>query len=122
FDVTKLTTQNDRRDSELRGPDWFDAARYPTMTFVMRSISGTPQAFTMTGDLTLHGQTKPITIAGKLDGTMTDARGHRHVAYEGTATFDRRNWGMTWGSTMGGALIAAYDVTVEVVVDAVSGG
>ena len=118
LDVSRLDTHDAKRDSDLKGPDFFDAAKYPTITFVSTKIAGTPSAFTVTGNLTLHGVTKPVTLNGKVEGQVTDGRGRHHIAYTATTTFDRREFGMNWGNFSGGALIAGYEVTVDLEVDA----
>jgi polyisoprenoid-binding protein YceI len=110
-----LDTNSADRDRDLRSPDWFDVEKYPTMTFVSKSISGTPQSFTIAGDLTMHGVTKPVTLTAKELGRMTDARNRVHVGYLASTTLDRREWGLNWGKTTpGGALIAGNDITIDV--------
>jgi polyisoprenoid-binding protein YceI len=121
FSAKDIDTQSADRDKDLRSPDWFEVDKYPTMTFVSKTITGTPQAFSIVGDLTMHGVTKPVTLAAKELGKMTDARNHTHVGYTATGTLDRRDWGLNWGKTTpGGALIAAYEVTLDINVEVVS--
>ena len=116
-----INTESADRDKELRGADWFEVDKYPTMTFVAKSVTGTPQSFTIVGDLTMHGVTKPVTLAAKELGKMTDGRAHTHIGYNATATVDRRAWGLNWGGTTpGGALIAGNDVTIDLNVEIVS--
>jgi polyisoprenoid-binding protein YceI len=119
--VKDIDTQSADRDRDLRSADWFEVDKYPTMTFVSKSVSGTPQAFTVVGDLTFHGVTKPVTLTGKELGKVSDARGKTHVGYTAGTTIDRREWGLNWGrTTPGGELIAGYDVTVDLNVEVVS--
>ena len=116
-----IDTQSADRDRDLRSPDWFDVEKYPTMTFVSRQITGTPQGFTVAGDFTMHGVTKPLTLTAKEIGRMTDARNRVHVGYNASTTLDRREWGMNWGKTTpGGSLIAGNDVTIDVNVEIVA--
>ena len=116
-----IDTQSADRDKDLRSPDWFDTDKFPTMTFVGKSVSGTPQALSIAGDLTMHGVTKPITFSAKEIGKMTDARGRTHVGYSASTTLDRRNWGLNWGrTTPGGSLIAGNDVTIDLNVEIVA--
>lgn len=117
FDVTKLFTNNDARDANLRD-DYFEASKYPTITFVERGIQGTPAAFKMTGDLTIHGVTKSVTLDGSVDGTAV-IKGKKNVAYTATATLDRRDFGMTFGPVLNGSLIAGDEVTINIETDAV---
>jgi polyisoprenoid-binding protein YceI len=119
--VKDIDTQSADRDRDLRSADWFEVDKYPTMSFVSKSVSGTPQAFTVVGDLTFHGVTKPVTLTGKELGKVSDARGKTHVGFTAGTTIDRREWGLNWGrTTPGGELIAGYDVTVDLNVEVVS--
>jgi len=120
LDAAKLNTGNDKRDSDLRGKDWFDVANFPAITFVSTQISGTPDAFTVVGSLTLHGVTKSVTLAAKTLGTTTDGRGHRHVGYEVTTKIDRRDFGLTLMSQSGASLIAGTEVTITIEVEAIA--
>jgi polyisoprenoid-binding protein YceI len=109
------------RDRDLRGSDWLEVDKFPTMSFVATQVTGTPQSFTVVGNLTMHGVTKPVTLAAKEEGKMTDARGHVHVAYSASTTIDRRDWGLNWGhTTPGGSLIAANDVSIALTIEAVA--
>jgi polyisoprenoid-binding protein YceI len=120
FSAKDIDSQSADRDRDLRSDKWFDTDKFPTMTFVSKTITGTPQAFNLAGDLTMHGVTKPVTIAAKTIGKITDARGRTHVGYTGTTTLDRRDWGLTFASAPGGNLIAGYDVTIDLNVEVVS--
>jgi polyisoprenoid-binding protein YceI len=121
FSAKDIDTQSADRDKDLRSADWFDTDKFPTMTFVAKSVTGTPQSFTVVGDLTMHGVTKPVTLAAKEIGKMTDARNRTHIGYTATANLDRRDWGLNWGrTTPGGSLVAGNDVTLDINVEVVS--
>lgn len=121
FSAKDIDTQSADRDKDLRSADWFDTDKFPTMTFVSKSVTGTPQSFTVVGDLTMHGVTKPVTLTAKEIGKMTDARNRTHIGYAATANLDRRDWGLNWGKTTpGGSLIAANDVSLDINVEIVS--
>jgi polyisoprenoid-binding protein YceI len=119
--VKDIDTHDASRDKDMRGSDWFETDKFPTMTFVAKKITGTAQNFSVVGDLTFHGVTKSVTLAAKEEGRVTDARGRTHVGYTATTTIDRRDWGLNWGKTTpGGSLIAANDVSINLNVEAVS--
>ena len=120
LDVKAIDTQSPDRDRDLRGPQWFDVDKFPTMTFVSTKIEGTPQTFTIAGELTFHGVTKPVTMKGETLGKITDPRGRTHIGYSATTTIDRRQWGLDFASAPGGNLIASFDVQVNLNVEAVS--
>ena len=116
-----IDTQSADRDRDLRSADWFDTDKFPTMTFVAKTVTGSPQALSIVGDLTMHGVTKPVTFTAKEIGKMTDQRGRTHVGYSATTTLDRRNWGLNWGrTTPGGSLVAGNDVSIDLNVELVS--
>jgi polyisoprenoid-binding protein YceI len=112
FDVTNLETYDDNRNKSLR-EQYFEAATYPTITFVERSISGTPAAFMLTGDLTIHGVTKSVTLAGKVEATQS-IRGKQNIAYSATTTIDRRDFGITFFRMLDNQLIAGYPVLITI--------
>jgi len=121
LNAAALDTKSADRDSELHGPEWFDTAKYPTITFASTRIEGKGPDFTIVGNLTMHGVTKPVTLAAKYEGRMVDGRGRAHVAYTATGSFDRREFGLNWGKTVpGGALVAAFDTTIRISVEAVA--
>jgi polyisoprenoid-binding protein YceI len=112
FDPSGVDTRNADRDADLRSPHFFEVATYPAMSFTSTKIvPADAKHFTMTGDLTMHGQTHPVTLDGTVLGTMTDPRGHEHVAYSAKTTIDRSAWGMTWGNPFVGNSI---DVDIEI--------
>jgi polyisoprenoid-binding protein YceI len=111
FDVTSFSTGNDNRDKNLRD-NYFEVPKYPTITFVETGATGTPDAFTLNGNLTIHGVTKPVSIACKVDGARVE-RGKQHFAYTGTTTIDRRDFGMSLGPIVDGALFVGYPVTIN---------
>ena len=75
IDVTTLITGDPQRDEHLRSPDFFDVANYPTMTFESRSISGSREHFKVTGDLTIRGQTREVTLDVTFNGVGTNPFG-----------------------------------------------
>jgi polyisoprenoid-binding protein YceI len=112
FDVNALDTGDDRRNASLK-TQYLESAKYPTMTFVIRKVDGTAQAFTMTGDLTLHGITKPVTLKGAMVGAAT-IKGKRQIGYSATTTIDRRDFGISFGPILDGSLVAGYDVAIDI--------
>jgi len=118
FDVTRLDSGDDRRDQSLK-TQYLEAAKFPTMTFAIRKVDGTPQAFTMTGDLTLHGVTKSVTLKGSVVGAAM-LRGKRQIGYTATTTIDRRDFGITFGPLLDGSLIAGNDVDIDIEAAAVA--
>jgi polyisoprenoid-binding protein YceI len=121
LDARAIDTKSSDRDSDLRGADWLDVAKYPTITFKSTSVQpGQNGAFKLNGELTLHGVTKPVTLDGKVEGSIVDSHGRKHIGYSATTTIDRRDFGLNWGKTTpGGVFIAANDVAITINAEAI---
>ena len=94
--TASIDTDNDRRDEHLRSGDFFDAESHPSLIFKTTSFEKTGEkTFELTGDLTLHGVTKPVTLEGKLNGIITDQRSQKLKAgLKLTGTVDRLAFGV----------------------------
>ena len=96
IDIKLISTGVEERDTHLKGPDFFDAAKFPVATFVSTNVSrSSATAYTVTGNLSIRGVTKPITLTVKLSPPFNHAGGIRRGA-EATASLDRRDFGINW--------------------------
>jgi polyisoprenoid-binding protein YceI len=94
--TASIDTNNADRDKHLRSPDFFDAEKYPTITFKSTKVQKTDnQHWTLTGDLTLHGVTKPITATITTPVASKGMRGGVHVGFETTFEIKRSDYGMS---------------------------
>ncbi len=76
--TASIDTDNDKRDNDLKSDHFFDVATYPSISFKSTAIEKTgDKTFKLTGDLTIHGVTKPVTLEGKLNGIITDQRSQK---------------------------------------------
>ncbi|MFD2571495.1 YceI family protein [Spirosoma soli] len=102
-DVNSINTENDRRDTHLKGPDFFDAAKYPTLTFKSKSFQKVDgKKYKMTGDLTMHGVTKPVTLDVTMNGptVMENQRGKQEKAgFKIAGTLKRSDFGVGSSNT-----------------------
>jgi polyisoprenoid-binding protein YceI len=121
LDVSGIDTKDDDRNKDLRSPHWFDTATYPAGTFVSTGISGTdPAKFTIAGNLTLHGITKPVTLDAKLEGKGLGGRGEHRVAYSATTTIERKDFGLTNLATNAtGDLVVGNEASISIEVEAI---
>ena len=94
--TTSIDTDNDRRDDHLRSADFFDAEKYPSISFKSTSFKKTgDRTFVLNGDLSMHGVTKPVTLEGKVNGIITDQRSQKLKAgLKLTGTIDRLEFGV----------------------------
>ena len=113
FDPSKVDTHNDMRDNDLRSAHYFDVATFPAMRFVSTKIEGDAKQFRVTGDLTMHGQTHPVTLSAQVAGAGKSPRGRSILAYAATVTVDRTQWGMSYGP-----MIVGNDVAISVNIEA----
>jgi len=94
--TASIDTDNDRRNEHLRSGDFFDAEAHPSLIFKTTSFEKTGEkTFKLTGDLTLHGVTKSVTLDGKLNGIITDQRSQKLKAgLKLTGILDRLAFGV----------------------------
>lgn len=95
-DVTSVSTDNDMRDNHIKSPDFFDAAKYPQITFKSKSITKIDdKKYKLTGELTMHGVTKQIALDLTLNGVGKDMRTQRPIAgFKVTGTVNRNDFGV----------------------------
>jgi len=117
IDAASVDTHNTTRDAHLRSGDFFDTEHHPEIVFASTAIEQVgDHRYRLTGDLTIRGTTNPVTIAVEHTGAATDPSGHERIGFEGTATVNRRDWGLTWNAALeaGGVLVGD---TVTLVLD-----
>lgn len=97
--VNSVDTDNEKRDGHLLTEDFFDAEKYPEITFTSTSFKkDSDTKYTITGDVTMHGVTKAATFEAKLVGVADDPWGNTRSGWKATTTLDRTEFGMD-GST-----------------------
>jgi len=113
-----INTDNAGRDKHLKSADFFDAEKYPEMKFVSKSFEKTGKdTYKITGDLTLHGITKSVTLDTKFNGQMSDPWGNIKAGFKATGSVNRKEFGIQWNKTLeaGGLLVGEnVDVVINV--------
>lgn len=119
--AASIDTGEDKRDEHLRAPDFFDAETYPEITFESTSIEVTGEdEFHITGDLTMHGVTNPVTLNAEVTGTEEDPWGNTRVGLEVQGELSRGDWGMTFNQALGsGNMMVSDKVRINAEVSAV---
>lgn len=118
--TASVDTNNTQRDQHLRTNDFFDAPNYPTITFVSTGVEELgDDNYRLSGDLTIKGVTKPISIDLEYTGSAVDPFGNQRVGFEGSASLNRRDFGVDFNSALetGGVLVSdkitlEFDVSV----------
>ncbi|UYO98215.1 YceI family protein [Microbacterium sp. M28] len=119
--VASIDTRNKQRDDHLRGPDFFDAERWPEITFVSSHIEEVDDnAFAVTGDLTIRDVTQQVVIPLALIGIETDADGKLRAGFEGTRRLQRRDYGLEWNVPLdSGGVLVSEKITLEFEISAI---
>ena len=121
IDAASIDTGDEKRDAHLRSPDFLDVENHPTLEFRSTGIDvGDDERFRITGDLTVHGETHPVTLDATFDGSFSDPWGGSRVGFTASTEIDREKWGLTWNVPLetGGVLVGKkirLDLTVSAV-------
>lgn len=105
------------RDTHLRSADFLDVENHPDITFKSTSITTDGFGYALTGDLTIKGVTKPITLQMEYGGVNVDPWGNEKAAFSATGTFEREDWGIGWNVALetGGVLVGKqFTIDIEV--------
>jgi polyisoprenoid-binding protein YceI len=115
-DATSVNTRQPKRDAHLKSPDFFDVAKFPTLSFKSKKVTKAPTAghLAVVGDLTMHGVTKEVTFDVTAPSEVT-AMGVTKAGADATATINRKDFGIVWNEALGaGNLALSNDVKIEI--------
>ena len=119
-EVKGITTGDLKRDGHLRSADFFDAEKYPEITFKSNAIF--PKAdghYTVSGDLTIREITRPVSFDVELVGTAVNGQGGQHLGAAATVTIDRTDFGLTWNMPVPNGVLVGEKVKIEVDLEAI---
>lgn len=111
-DVASISTGNEQRDGHLKSAEFFDAEQFPQLTFTSTDMKKTgDDTYDLTGHLTMHGVTKPVTLKAEYGGQMQDFYGQTKAGFELAGVLKRKEFGLTWdGVTEAGGVVVSDDV------------
>jgi polyisoprenoid-binding protein YceI len=116
IDINSINTREPKRDDHLRSPDFFDAAMFPEMKFVSRKVAGKGKKYTVIGDLTIKGVTKPVALTGHMNGPIKDMQGVKRVGFRAEGKINRKDYGINFHKVLeAGGLVV--DDEVEIILD-----
>jgi polyisoprenoid-binding protein YceI len=108
--VASVNTDDDKRDGHLKSPDFFDAAKYPTIVFKSNSIKKiSDKKYELSGELTMHGVTKAVTWDLKYNGTIKDPYGNNRAGFKASTVINRKDYGVSWNKTLDAGGVAVSD-------------
>lgn len=114
--LSSVTTGVEDRDNHLRSADFFNIETNPKMTFSSTSITHVEDnEFTVTGDLTINGVTKPLTLDATFDGVAVNPWGNQVVGFSARGEIDREAWGLTWNAALEtGGVLVGKKIVIEI--------
>lgn len=108
-DAGSVSTGNADRDKHLASADFFDAEKFPKVTFTASGLTKkSGDDYTLTGDLSLHGVTRPVTLDVEFGGLQKDPWGNTKAGFSITGKINRKDWGLNWNAALetGGVLVS----------------
>jgi polyisoprenoid-binding protein YceI len=120
IDVKSIDTRDEKRDGHLLSPDFFDAEKYPTITFKSTRVEATGDGeFKVYGDLTLHGVTKPAVLNAEVTGQGKNPWGQEVIGFTATTKFKRSEFGLEWNAALEtGGVLVGDEVKIAIDVEA----
>lgn len=122
IDAASVTTDVDKRDAHLKSPDFFNVEKFPTLTFKSTKVEKTDQknVYNVTGDFTMLGVTKPVTVQVEVLGVGSDGMGNTKGGFQVNGSLNRKNFGMIWNKVLDtGNTILGDEVKFQVSIEAV---
>jgi polyisoprenoid-binding protein YceI len=121
--VASVDTEVEARDKHLRTADFFDAEKYPEMTFKSTGVERkNKDAYVLRGDLTIKGVTKPVALPFTIAGAVKDPWGNTRFGVEAQTNINRRDFGINYGNAFAGGLDVGNEVTISLRLEAVQPG
>lgn len=121
IDAASIDTNQEQRDTHLRSADFFDTEQFPTITFESTSISQQGSDIAITGNFSMHGVTRTITLQGETSPVVKDPWGMTRTALTLEGKLNRKDWGLVWNQALElGGLMVSEDVKLSIELEAVA--
>ena len=119
--AASIETRDEKRDAHLRSADFFDVATYPTLTFKSTKIEKRSDSeLAVTGELTIHGVTKSVTLDVELNGESKDPWGGIRRGFSAKTSVNRKDFGLTWNAALEtGGVVVGDKVEISIEVEAI---
>lgn len=113
--IASIDTAEKKRDDHLKSADFFDAKKFPTMTFKSKKFTGNLEDFKVTGDLTIKGVTKEVTLNGKYTGSVKDSWGQIRAAVKATGKINRKDFNINYNDMVEAGPAVGDEVTINII-------
>ncbi len=119
--IASIDTDNKKRDDHLRSPEFFDAEKFPTMTFKSKKvIKGSGSEFKLEGDLTIKDVTKEVTFDCEFNGVINDPMGNTRAGFSAVVKINRQDFNVKWSKSLdAGGLVVGDEVKINLEIEAV---
>jgi len=121
IETASIDTREEQRDGHLKSADFFEAEKYPQITFKSTGVDGSGDAFKVRGDLTIHGVTREVVLDTTFEGRTTDPYGNDRIGYEAHTKINRKDFGLGWNMALEtGGVVVGDEVKIELNVEAIA--
>jgi len=116
IDASSIDTKEEQRDNHLRSVDFLDVANYPVINFESTGVQKTGDSeYTATGNLTIHGVTKPVVLGVEYAGRTKDPWGGERAGFTAKTAIDRKDWGLGWNMALeAGGFVVGDKVEIQI--------
>jgi polyisoprenoid-binding protein YceI len=119
IEAASIDTGNPNRDKHLNSPDFFDTAKFPEITFKSTKVAAKGKdSYDVTGDLTMRGVTKPVTLTVTANGFTSDGRGGQKTGFDVSGKLNRKDFGVSWNAMVDSNPMLSDDVDLQITVEA----
>jgi polyisoprenoid-binding protein YceI len=120
INAESINTNHEKRDAHLRNPDFLDVKQFPTITYKMKSAQKEGDTYMFIGNLTLHGVTKEVTLAGTFNGVTQDPWGKTRAGFSADGKLNRKDFGMIWNKVLdSGGLVVGDEVQIHLDIECI---
>lgn len=118
--TASVDTRDAQRDNHLRSADFFDAEHFPAIAFTSTRVQGGGGDWKVTGDLTIHGVTRPVTLDLEFLGATGDPYGGKRIGFSAVTEINREDFGLTWNAALEtGGVVVSKNVKIEIEAEAI---
>lgn len=122
-DVNSINTDNEKRDGHLKSDDFFNAEKFPKLTFNGKLVKNKDNSYELVGDFTMRDVTKKVKFPVEYRGTIKDPYGMTRAGFKITGKVNRTDYGLKWNSlTEAGGMVVGEDVTITCNVEIIKKG